>query len=154
MTVLPMEATILATVRVQEKGQVTIPSDIRKKLRLKKGDLVTISMRENGVVIQPVKVAVQEALSGLERSLAQRGLKLDDLLAACQRVGGERAARDFGLSEAEKAALYNALQLQAQQALETIRLQSEAAGLDRFSDEELNAEIQSARHADAGPDRT
>ncbi len=145
---------MLATVRVQEKGQVTIPSDIRKKLRLKKGDLVTITMREHDVIIQPVKIAVQEALSHLERSLAQRGYKLDDLLAACQRVGGERAARNFDLSEADKAALYNALQLQAQQALETIRLQSEAAGLDRLSDEEIDTEIQVARHAAAGPDRT
>ena len=32
----------LNTVRVQEKGQVTIPLRIRKKLNLKKGDLVTV----------------------------------------------------------------------------------------------------------------
>ena len=45
---------MLTTVRVQEKGQVTIPGYIRKKLRLKRGDLVTFVVKENGVVIQPV----------------------------------------------------------------------------------------------------
>jgi len=29
------------SVRIQEKGQVTIPTKIRKKLNLRKGDLVT-----------------------------------------------------------------------------------------------------------------
>jgi AbrB family looped-hinge helix DNA binding protein len=144
---------MLATVRVQEKGQVTIPSDIRKKLRLKKGDLVTMIMRENGVVIQPVRIAAQEILANLERGLVERGYTLDALLVACQRIGGERAAVDFGLSEAEQARLYTALQLQAQQALETIRSRSDMAGLDQLSEDEINAEIQAERHEAANPHR-
>jgi AbrB family looped-hinge helix DNA binding protein len=144
---------MLTTVRVQEKGQVTIPSDIRKKLRLKKGDLVAFITREDGVVIQPVTMAVQELLASLERSLGQRGLKLDALLLACQRAGGEGAARDFGLSEAEKARLYSALQLQAQQALESIRAQSERAGLDQIGEDEIEAEIRAARDEIAGSHR-
>jgi len=144
---------MLATVRVQEKGQVTIPSNIRKKLRLKKGDLVTMVMRENGVVIQPVRVAAQEMLVILEQGLLERGYTLDALLISCQRLGGERAAMDFGLSEAEKAQLFMALQLQAQQALETIRNQSEMAGLDQLGEDEINAEIQAVRDEAANPHR-
>jgi AbrB family looped-hinge helix DNA binding protein len=137
---------MLTTVRVQEKGQVTIPSDIRKKLHLRKGDLVAFILREDGVMIQPLEIAVQEMLSGLEQSLDQRGLKLDDLLFACQRSGSERAARDFGLSEAEKVKIFSVLQLQAQQALESIRAQSERGGLDQISEEKIEADIQAVRN--------
>ncbi len=144
---------MLATVRVQEKGQVTIPSDIRKKLHLKKGDLVTFIVNENGVVIQPVATAVREMLADLERSLHMRGVSLEDLLQACQRVGGERAAQDYGLSEAEQISLYNALQLQAQQALETIRTVSEKAGAYRLSEDEIEAEIQAERDETSSADR-
>lgn len=135
---------MLTTVRVQEKGQVTLPKDIRKKLRLKKGDLVTFVIENNNVLIKPVSTAAQELLDQLEKNLVPRGVALGAVLEACQREGGEAAARNFSLSFEEKATLFLALQLQAQQALESIRLQAERAGLNQLSEEEINAEIQAA----------
>jgi len=38
---------------VQEKGQVTIPAEIRRKLGVKKGDLVAFIETEGGVLISP-----------------------------------------------------------------------------------------------------
>jgi hypothetical protein len=61
--------------------------------------------------------------------------------------GGEQAAREFGLSEAEKSTLFMALQLQAQKALETIRFQAEQARLDQLTDQEIEAEIDATRNA-------
>lgn len=145
---------MLSTVRVQEKGQVTIPSDIRKKLRLKKGDLVTFIVQENGVVIQPVEAAVHELLSQLEEALKQHGVSLEVLLTASQRVGSEAAARQFGLSEAEKTTLYLALQLQAQQSLETIRQHSQRLGLDRLTEAEIETEITNARRQNTSAHRS
>jgi AbrB family looped-hinge helix DNA binding protein len=40
-------------VRMQEKGQVTIPTEIRKKLGLKRGDLVAVVETPEGVFITP-----------------------------------------------------------------------------------------------------
>ena len=40
-------------VRIQEKGQVTLPADIRKRLGLKKGDLVAVEGTPEGVLITP-----------------------------------------------------------------------------------------------------
>jgi AbrB family looped-hinge helix DNA binding protein len=37
---------------VQEKGQVTIPAEIRKKLGLKKGDQVGRILREKGLTLE------------------------------------------------------------------------------------------------------
>jgi AbrB family looped-hinge helix DNA binding protein len=43
-------------VRIQEKGQVTIPRKIRKKLNLKKGDLVVFEETDAGVMVKPAAV--------------------------------------------------------------------------------------------------
>jgi AbrB family looped-hinge helix DNA binding protein len=58
-------------VRVQEKGQVTIPVEIREKLNLRKGDLVTFVETEEGVVIKPAEVVVSEALDEIGRALKE-----------------------------------------------------------------------------------
>ena len=50
-------------VRVQEKGQVTIPLEIREKLNLKKGDLVTFIETDDGVVIRPAELVIIEVSS-------------------------------------------------------------------------------------------
>ena len=47
-------------VRVQEKGQVTIPSQIRKKLKLKRGDMVIFVETEAGVILKPASVVATE----------------------------------------------------------------------------------------------
>ena len=44
----------MATVhKIQRNYQVTIPVDIRKKARLKVGDLVDFEVTENGILIKP-----------------------------------------------------------------------------------------------------
>jgi len=47
-------------VRVQEKGQVTIPSQIRKKLNLKQGDLVIFVETESGVMVKSASVVAAD----------------------------------------------------------------------------------------------
>jgi AbrB family looped-hinge helix DNA binding protein len=40
-------------VRVQERGQVTLPADVRRRLGLKKGDLVAVTETPEGLLITP-----------------------------------------------------------------------------------------------------
>jgi AbrB family looped-hinge helix DNA binding protein len=47
-------------IRVQEKGQVTIPYRIRKKLNLKRGDLVVFVETESGVMVKPASVVASD----------------------------------------------------------------------------------------------
>ena len=49
-------------VRVQGKGQVTIPLSIRKKLNLKQGDLVIFQETPAGIVLTPAAVVAREDL--------------------------------------------------------------------------------------------
>jgi AbrB family looped-hinge helix DNA binding protein len=67
-------------VRVQEKGQVTLPSDLRKKLGLKKGDLVAISETAEGILIAPQEIIASKALDEIGAILREQGLSLEDLI--------------------------------------------------------------------------
>jgi AbrB family looped-hinge helix DNA binding protein len=49
-------------VRIQEKGQVTIPRQIRKKLNLKRGDLVVFVETEAGIIVKPASVVANDEL--------------------------------------------------------------------------------------------
>src|SRR5439155_20155165 len=43
-------------VRVQEKGQITLPAEARRRLGLNKGDLVAVEQTADGVLIKPLSV--------------------------------------------------------------------------------------------------
>lgn len=49
-------------VRIQEKGQVTIPRKIREKLKLKRGDLVIFVETKDGVLVKPASVVSDDTL--------------------------------------------------------------------------------------------
>ncbi|MBI1801677.1 MAG: AbrB/MazE/SpoVT family DNA-binding domain-containing protein, partial [Chloroflexi bacterium] len=59
---------------VQEKGQVTIPTEIRKKLGLKKGDRVSFVETDRGVLISPQEVVALDALEKIGQLLKENGL--------------------------------------------------------------------------------
>ena len=64
------------SVRVQAKGQVTIPKEIRKKLKVKPGDLVVFVETEAGVLVKPAEVFTEDTLrdevTSVVRSIRER----------------------------------------------------------------------------------
>jgi AbrB family looped-hinge helix DNA binding protein len=145
---------MLTIVRVQEKGQVTIPREIRRLLKLKKGDLVTFVNTANGVVIQSLEQAASDLLGKLEKNLAARRIAVDELLAFSQENGGDQVVRKYGLNTEEKAILYQFLQLRAQMAIESIRTEAEVSGSEQLTEDEIGAEIQVARNEAKDADRS
>jgi AbrB family looped-hinge helix DNA binding protein len=69
-------------VRIQEKGQVTIPTEIRKKLGLKRGDLVVVMETPEGVFITPQQVVATKAFDSIGNILKEQGVSLDELIAS------------------------------------------------------------------------
>jgi len=132
-------------VRVQEKGQVTIPTDIRRKLNLTKGDLVMFVETESGIVIKSLDEVADELLAALERKLKQRGVSLDKVMERSMQKGGDAAVVEYGLSEAEKETLYQAVSLRAQSAVKAIRENARKYGTDKLTDEGIEAEILAVR---------
>lgn len=69
-------------VRVQEKGQITLPAEVRRRLGLKKGDLVAVEETERGLLHSPQKTPSQSEANRIVEVLQERGLSLDDFLRA------------------------------------------------------------------------
>jgi AbrB family looped-hinge helix DNA binding protein len=97
---IDLEAEMLSPVpvRVQEKGQVTLPRAVRLKLKLKKGDLVTFVETPAGIVIKPAAVVVNEALDELGAALKAEGLTLEEMMARGRKIRAEIANEKYGLT--------------------------------------------------------
>jgi antitoxin PrlF len=73
-------------VRIQEKGQVTIPTEIRKKLGLKRGDLVAVMETPEGIFITPQQVVAAKALDSIGDILKEQGLSLEEMLVSGRQI--------------------------------------------------------------------
>jgi len=89
-------------IRVQDKGQVTLPRTIREKLHLKKGDLVTFVETEKGIVVQPVQVIIDSALDAIGEELREKGVTLTDLMEQGRKVRGDLLQEFYGIKPARK----------------------------------------------------
>jgi antitoxin PrlF len=82
---------------VQEKGQVTIPASIRRKLGVKKGDLVAFIETEDGVLISPREAVAVKALEEIGAALKAKGLSLDDLMEKGRDIRGKLLEEEYGI---------------------------------------------------------
>lgn len=93
-------------VRVQEKGQVTLPAEMRKSLGLKKGDLVAVTSTDDGVLIKPVEVREQkgspwlrelyEYFAPVREEIRARGISEEEVNADIDAAVREVRARQRG----------------------------------------------------------
>ena len=74
---------------VQEKGQVTIPTEMRKRFGLKKGDRVSFTATEDGILISPQEVVTLKAMKRLGEIIKENGLSLDDLMERGREIRGK-----------------------------------------------------------------
>jgi len=96
----PMTAPKLSV--VQAKGQVTIPAEIRKKLGLKKGDLVAFVETEQGVLITPQEVIAMGALDQIGEALRKRGISLEELIESGREIRGQLLEEEYGIEADEE----------------------------------------------------
>lgn len=83
--------------KLQAKGQVTIPVEIRKKLGLEKGDLVAFVETEQGVIISPQEVVAMEALDRIGEALKEKGISLGELMESGREIRGEMLEEKYGI---------------------------------------------------------
>src|SRR3989344_152758 len=84
-------------VRVQEKGQVTLPTEVREKLGLKKGDLVAVIETDEGVLISPQEIVATKALDRIGELLKEKGVSLEEIIESGREQRGSIIARQYGL---------------------------------------------------------
>jgi AbrB family looped-hinge helix DNA binding protein len=86
----------LNLVRIQEKGQVTLPADIRKRLGLKKGDLVAVVETSEGVLIAPQEVVATRGLAEIGEALREQGLSLEDMIESGREIREDLFREQYG----------------------------------------------------------
>ena len=77
--------------RVSSNGQITVPVEIRRELKIKAGDKILFFRKENGdVVVQNTNItSIQEAQAAVADSNYTEDEILDDVMAS--RYGGTGA---------------------------------------------------------------
>lgn len=102
MTFLQTTLSERKLVRVQEKGQVTLPAEVREKLGLKKGDLVAVTETEGGIFISPQQVVANLALDKIGEALKEKGLSLDELIESGREIRGQIVKEKYGIDSDSK----------------------------------------------------
>ena len=92
-------------VRIQEKGQVTIPTEIRKKLGLKRGDLVAVVETPDGVFITPQQVVATKAFDSIGDILKEKGVSLEKLIAQGRDIRSDLLEEAYDITEPHKERL-------------------------------------------------
>jgi len=87
--------------KVQAKGQITIPADIRERWGLKPGDLVAFVETEEGVLISPQEVVAMEALDRIGEALKRRGVSLEELMESGREIRGQLLEEEYGIQAEE-----------------------------------------------------
>jgi antitoxin PrlF len=82
----------MTTATMTSKGQITIPADIRKKLRLKAGTKVDFAQNENGEIVLKPKIGDIRKLYGIVK---YKGLPLtiEQMNEAIKKGASERFNR-------------------------------------------------------------
>jgi AbrB family looped-hinge helix DNA binding protein len=71
----------MPTVRIRERGQVTIPSSFRKDLGLGENDTLNMVKIDEMLILTPRRLFGDAVSRKVESAMRRKGLTLDDLLA-------------------------------------------------------------------------
>ena len=86
-------------VRVQEKGQVTIPTKLRKKLNIKKGDTVMVVETKDGLLIKPAELVLTEALDEMGKVLKADGITLEEWVSRGRAIREKLLEETYGIKD-------------------------------------------------------
>jgi AbrB family looped-hinge helix DNA binding protein len=97
---MTMEETMPAQkfTRVQEKGQVTLPAEARRRLGIKKGDLVSVTETADGILITPSELITRREIAELDEVLKNSGLTFEDLIESGREIRDQLANERYGLT--------------------------------------------------------
>ncbi len=89
--------------RIREKGQITLPAEIRRKYNLKEGDLIGFQETPEGILISPKAVIAARLLDEMSAKLRESGVTLEEMLESGREIRGELLKEMYGIDAAEDA---------------------------------------------------
>ena len=72
--------------RMREKGQVTIPSNIRELLHLSKDSLLSVTKVGDGILLIPKPSQFESVSAKFKKAAEEKGISLEGLLKDLKRV--------------------------------------------------------------------
>ena len=72
--------------RMREKGQVTIPSNIRESLHLSKDSILSVVKVGNGILLTPPPSVVDSFAAKFSKAADEKGISLEDLLKELRKI--------------------------------------------------------------------
>lgn len=81
---------LVATTKLSSKGQVVIPEDVRKKLKLKEGDQFVVIGKGDAVILKAISPPSLDEFSDLlkeaQKQAKKAGLKKEDIGKAIKKI--------------------------------------------------------------------
>ncbi|MCK4282191.1 MAG: AbrB/MazE/SpoVT family DNA-binding domain-containing protein [Candidatus Lokiarchaeota archaeon] len=73
--------------KITKKGQITIPIDIRKNLKIKQGDFLAITTENDYILIKKVKLpSLKDIFSEGKRIAKEKHITQEDVINACREA--------------------------------------------------------------------
>ncbi len=72
--------------KMREKGQVTIPLDIRESLHLSKDSILCVSKVGDAILLTPKQSVFESVSAKFSKSAEEKGISLEDLLKDLKRL--------------------------------------------------------------------
>ena len=72
--------------KMREKGQVTIPVDIRESLHLSKDSILSVIKVGNGILLTPKPSVFEATSAAFIKEAKEKGITLDDLLKDLKKI--------------------------------------------------------------------
>lgn len=67
-------------IKVWERGQITIPKDLREEMEIKENDVLYAEKIGRGIFLRPKETVILEIQKKGEELMRQKGLKIKDLI--------------------------------------------------------------------------
>lgn len=94
----------LTLVRIEENGQITLPSAARERLGLQEGDLVAIAETAEGMLIARRDVLVSHTLDRIGAILREEGLTLEELIESGREERDALVRELYGIEPTARSA--------------------------------------------------
>ena len=72
--------------RVQQKGQITLPAEARRRLGIKQGDLVSVTETADGILITPSELITRREIAELDETLKESGITFEELIESGREI--------------------------------------------------------------------
>lgn len=90
---------MISTVQIRQRGNVTLPIDIRKRYKVQDGDTYRLIDIDGILVLVPMAPILPELAREIERARMEAGLSMDELLQGLREQRTRYVAEKYGITD-------------------------------------------------------